>query len=125
MIEFKFSGNTKRTELWLKRMKDQEVFKMLDGIAKEGVDALSAATPRDSGTTAGSWGYQITRSGSSVTIAWTNTHKVGGTPLIILLQYGHGTGTGGYVAGRDIINPAIRPIFQKLSDRVRKAVSTI
>jgi hypothetical protein len=96
----------------------------LDMYGREGVNALKSATPIDSAETAASWNYKIERSGRSVSIAWTNTNVVDGTPLIILLQYGHGTGTGGYVQGRDIINPAMRPIFNKIADNVWKAVTS-
>lgn len=124
MIEYVVGGSTAKTEAFLRRLKDRDIFRMLDSLAREGVDALSSATPRDSGLTAGSWGYKITRTGGSVTISWTNSHVVDGTPVVILLQYGHGTGTGGYVAGRDFINPAIKPIFDRIDNQVWKAVTS-
>jgi hypothetical protein len=101
-----------------------DIFRSLEQYAQEGVDALSAATPVDSNLTATSWGYEIKRSGRSYSITWTNTNIVNGTPIAILLQYGHGTGTGGYVRGRDYINPALKPIFDKIADNVWKAVTS-
>lgn len=88
-----------------------------------GVDALSAATPVDSGETARSWTYQIVRSSGYFSIRWLNTNRSNGVPIAILLQYGHGTGTGGYVQGRDYINPAMKPIFDQIEAEVRKVVT--
>lgn len=89
-----------------------------------GIGALAAATPHDSGLAASSWGYKVENSSGGVSISWTNTDVEGGFPVAIMLQYGHGTGTGGYVAGRDYINPAMKPIFDKIADRVWKAVTS-
>ena len=81
-----------------------------------GVSALAQATPVDSGATASSWGYEIVVSGEDATIYWTNTNQNKGVYIAVILQFGHGTGTGGYVAGRDYINPAMRPIFDKIAN---------
>ena len=105
-------------------MSEQDNFKTLDRFGRQGVAALSAATPVDSGETAASWYYEITRTKSSWTITFNNSHMVGGVPLAILLQYGHGTGTGGYVQGRDYINPAIQPVFDRIADEAWKAVTS-
>lgn len=100
------------------------MFNQLDKYAREGVSALASATPIDSGKTAAAWSYQVTKSGESYSITWSNSSLAGTTPVVILLQYGHGTGSGGYVAGRDFINPAIRPIFDKIAENVWKAVTS-
>lgn len=97
------------------------MFNVLDKYGAIGVAALRAGTPVESSETANSWTFEIAKKGTSYSIHWKNTHLVGGVPLAIMLQYGHGTGTGGYVAGRDYINPAIKPIFdQMLTDLMRE-----
>lgn len=123
-ISLSSSARTKGTEEYLRKMSKGDYFRNLDTYARQGVTALKSATPVDSAETAASWDYKIERSRGSVSIAWTNTNVVDGTPLIILLQYGHGTGNGGYVQGRDIINPAMKPIFDKIAENVWKAVTS-
>lgn len=123
VITFESSGSFDRTEKALLRMSKGDIFQALERYAREGVSALAAATPVDSGITAASWGYEISRSRGSYTITWTNSHVVSGVPIAIILQYGHGTGTGGYVQGRDYINPAIRPVFDRIAEQVWKAVT--
>ena len=86
--------------------------------------ALQAHTPVDSGITANSWSYEIKDDGTNLQIIWTNDNVNDGVNIAIILQYGHGTGTGGYVVGRDYINPAMQPTFDKISDRVWKAVTS-
>lgn len=113
----------KKTEDWLKRMKEQDIFSALEKYGEMGVNALRAATPVEDGSTAAAWSYRITRNKDRFSIAWYNSAEAGG-PLAIMLQYGHGTGTGGWVQGRDYINPAIRPIFDQIDAEIRKAVST-
>ncbi len=88
-----------------------------------GVDALSSATPVDSSLTAKSWGYRVIKDRSRPGIEWYNTNIPGSTPVAILIQYGHATGTGGYVSGRDYINPAMRPIFDQIAVDVWKEVT--
>lgn len=125
MFSVDSKGGFDSTERFLRSMSTGDViFRQLDKLAREGVRALEAATPVDSSETATSWGYEITRSRGSISIHWTNTHADGGAPVAILLQYGHGTGTGGYVQGRDYINPAMRPVFDKIADSVWKAVTS-
>jgi len=124
MISFTTRGSTIKTEKFLATIKRQEMFKGLEGLAQEGVNALIAATPKDSGETASKWGYKITPSRGRYTITWTNTSINEGTNIAIILQYGHGTGTGGYVEGRDYINPALRPVFDKIADKAWKAVTS-
>lgn len=124
MISFTSTGSFNNTESFLKKMSKPNIRSVLDGLARQGVAALSSATPVESGLTAASWTYDIEESGGNWTIVWSNTHVVSGAVIAILLQYGHGTGTGGYVAGRDYINPAIRPIFDKIADSVWKVVTS-
>lgn len=93
---------------------------VLDKYGKMGVEALSSATPVDSGLTASSWYYEIQNDGNSASIEFHNSHINKGVPIAIILQYGHGTGTGGWVEGRDYINPAIQPIFDQLAEEVWK-----
>lgn len=118
-ITFKHRGSFKRTNMFLRKMKTDDIFKALNLYGEMGVKALASTTPVDTGYTAGSWGYKVEKTGKNYSIIWTNDHVIPGyAPLVIMLQYGHGTGTGGYVAGRDFINPAIQPIFDKIADSV-------
>ena len=123
MITFKHHGNFNNTKRFFKRASEAKFLQNLDRYGQEGVAALSAATPVESGETANSWYYEITRSGSSFSIHWANSHVNDGVNIAVIIQYGHGTGTGGYVAGRDYINPAIRPIFDKIAENVWKEVT--
>jgi hypothetical protein len=118
------SGSFDNTEAWLKKIAAGNVLASLERFGQEGVNALAAATPKDSGETAGAWGYEIVQNGSSWSIVWGNSHIVDGRPIAILLQYGHGTRTGGYVQGRDYINPAMRPIFDRMVTEGWKVVIT-
>ena len=118
MIVITQSGNFNNTERFLKGAKKLDIKRILESYGREGVRALASATPVDSGLTADSWGFRVTISKGSFSIVWTNSNVVKGVPIAIILQYGHGTGTGGYVQGRDYINPAIQPIFQKIADSV-------
>ena len=118
MIVLTQSGNFNNTERFLKGAKKLDIKRILESYGREGARALASATPVDSGLTADSWGFRVTISKGSFSIVWTNSNVVKGVPIAIILQYGHGTGTGGYVQGRDYINPAIQPIFQKIADSV-------
>ena len=122
--QFTVSGDWGKTERFLKRIGSGDIYKGLDALARQGVEALRRATPVDSGISAQSWGYQIKRDRGGVTIAWTNSSTENGFPIVVMLQYGHATGTGGYVQGQDFINPAIKPIFDRISDEVWKVVTT-
>ena len=124
MISVQQRGSFRRTENFLKKMSRGDIFRTLDRYAKQGVVALASATPHQTGASAASWNYEVRRTRGSYSITWTNSHMAGGTPLVILLQFGHGTGTGGYVQGRDFINPAIRPIFDKIAEEGWKAVTS-
>lgn len=118
------SGSFNKMDKFLRTMSKGDIFDQLDKYARQGVSALSTATPLDSGETKHSWGYEVKKSRGSYTITWTNDHTEDGVPIAIILQYGHGTGTGGYVQGRDYINPAMKPIFDSIADSVWKAVTS-
>lgn len=124
MISFTHRGNFERTNKFLKKMQDTDFIQIMKSYGQIGVDALSRATPVDSGLTASSWGYDVVTKKDSVTIEWTNSNVNKGVNIAIILQYGHGTGTGGYVQGRDYINPAIRPIFDQMSADLWKLVTS-
>lgn len=124
MITFETTGDFKNTDRFLNRMKQDVVRSALRTAAQRGVLALQSATPVDSGLTGASWGYEIKITKGSATITWTNSHTVNGVNIAIILQLGHGTGTGGWVAGRDYINPAIRPVFDQIAEDVWKVVTT-
>lgn len=118
-IIIKTTGSYDQTEKFLKRLSSGKIYSNLETLARRGVVALASATPTESGVTAASWSYEIQNSRNNVTITWKNSHVDStGTPIVIMLQYGHGTGTGGYVQGRDFINPAILPVFEAISDEV-------
>jgi len=123
MIRATTRKNSQTTEKWIRKNLRGEIYAELDRFGAEGVAALASATPVDSGLTARSWRYRVHR-GARPGIEWYNTNEVNGhgIPIVILIQYGHATGTGGYVQGRDFINPAIRPIFDKIADNVWKKV---
>lgn len=114
MIEVTASGDYKRTEDYLKKLSKGDIYVNFDRYGQMGVDALANATPTDTGETANSWHYRIIRSKTRPAIEWYNTNDVDGYNVAILLQYGHATGTGGYVKGIDYVNPAIRPVFEQI-----------
>lgn len=116
-------GDLKKTEKFLKGARAFNVRGLLKRYGEAGVRALAAATPKDSGLTASSWGYEIQTDSSEARVIWTNSNVVEGYPIAILLQYGHGTGTGGYVQGRDYINPALAAIFDELAAAAWKEVT--
>lgn len=118
------SGSFKKTFSFFDSMSKSDIFASLNKYGQAGVNALAAATPVDSGLSSESWTYEITKSGGKYTIEWHNTNVVNGTPVVILIQYGHGTGTGGYVQGRDFINPVIQPLFDEIANNVWKAVTS-
>jgi hypothetical protein len=123
-ISYTASGDFSKTESFLKRISSGDIYSKLHQYGKMGVDALSKATPKESGDTAKSWGYRIIKSRVNPGIEWYNTNVNDGANIAILIQYGHGTGTGGYVQGRDYINPAMRPIFDKIAEEIWKEVKS-
>lgn len=115
MIGFESKGSFDKTEAFLRKASKPDVFSSLSRYGQEGVRALASATPADSGETANSWYFEVVQNGTSWSIIWGNRNVVNGRPIAILLQYGHGTRTGGYVEGRDYINSALRPIFDRMA----------
>lgn len=124
MIRIKQKGDFKNTEKYLKSKKDR-IIHNLERYGEEGVQALAAATPKRSGLTASSWYYKIEYGKESSKISWHNSNIVDGYPIAVLIQYGHGTGTGGFVQGIDYINPAIQPVFERIADAAWKEVTKI
>lgn len=124
-ITFKVKGSWSKTETWLKKSQNLRVDSILARYGQAGVDALANATPKLSGRTAASWDYNIEKTSSGYSLTWHNMNIVNGAPIAILIQYGHGTGTGGYVRGIDYINPALKPIFEKIASDIWKEVSIL
>lgn len=125
MITFRHKGDFSKTDRYFERLREAAKIGVLDKYGLAGVEALKSATPVDSGRTANSWNYEIERQNGSVSIIFNNTNINKGVPIAIILQYGHGTGTGGWVQGRDYINPAIQPIFDKIADEAWKEVTKL
>ena len=125
MISFRQKGDFSKLNRFLERAKGAARLSILDKYGREGVAALASATPMDSGETAKSWYYEIKHDNGSATISFLNSHINDGVPIAIILQYGHGTGTGGWVEGRDYINPAIQPIFDKIVNEAWKEVTKL
>lgn len=123
-IFFTQRGSFDRMERFLKRMQVLDIRSLVEPYAEQGVQALAAATPRETGLAAQSWSYEIEATKEHVIIRWLNSDIENGFPVVVMLQYGYGTGTGGYVQGRDFINPALKPIFDRIADGVWKVVTT-
>lgn len=123
-ISFSSKGDFRATELYLRRVLKFDVRRILEAGGQKGAKALAAATPVESGLAAHSWTYKVEYSRGSARITWLNTDVENGFPVAIMLQYGYGTGTGGYVQGRDYINPAMAPIFDQIANDVMKAVNS-
>lgn len=117
------SGDFRNLEQFLKNAERGDYLKVLERFGRMGVDALSAATPIESGTTANSWSYEIVQKNGSAEIDFNNSNINKGVNIAIIIQYGHGTGTGGYVQGIDYINPALRPVFEQIADAAWKEVT--
>jgi hypothetical protein len=122
-FSLKANGAFEKTKAWLNRLLSGDMYSVLDRYGQMGVEALAAATPQRTGLTASSWEYTIDSSGSQYSINWLNSNVNNGVPIAVIIQYGHGTGTGGYVAGRDYINPALQPIFDNILADVMKEVA--
>lgn len=125
MISFRQKGDFSKLNKYFERVKESARIGVLDKYGREGVAALASATPVESGKTASSWYYDIKRQNGSVSLEFKNSNIIGNVPIAIILQYGHGTGTGGWVQGRDYINPAIQPIFDKIAENVWREVTKI
>ncbi len=126
MITYEVSGSFQNMERFLKGVSNlgSKIVSAMHRYGPVGVDALSAATPMDTGLASMSWDYEVVSGGGVYTLWWTNFDIENGFPVAIALQYGYATGTGGYVQGQDYINPAIRPIFDQIADNVWKVVTS-
>lgn len=123
MIQLKSKGNFSKLDNYFEKIKEAIKIGELDKYGREGVAALAEATPKDTGLTSSSWKYEIIRKDGTVSINFINTNIQNGVPIAVILQYGHGTKNGGWVEGRDYINPAIQPIFDKILTKVWKEVT--
>lgn len=122
MVRLKVKGTFRKTKKLLEQAEHCEFSKILEKYAVQGVAELMMATPKDSGETANSWGYEIEYGRGKARIHWTNSHTKDGVPIAILIQYGHATKNGGWVEGRDFINPALRPILDKIAEQAWREV---
>lgn len=125
MIRISHKGNFKKTDRFLMKALRVNIQDVLTKYAKRGVQALAAATPVDTGTTANSWSYTLEIAADHSSIFWTNSNIHNGINIAVILQYGHGTGTGGWVEGRDYINPAMQPVFEKIAEDAWKEVTSV
>ena len=125
MISFRQKGDFSKLNKYLERVKETVKLGDLDKYGREGVAALSSATPTDTGLTASSWYYEIKRQNGSVSIIFNNSNINDGVPIAIILQYGHGTRGGGWVEGRDYINPAIQPLFDRIAEEAWSEVTKV
>lgn len=123
MLGFSSSGDYKKTIKSLERMTDLDLMSRLSYYGEMGVMALAGNTPVDTGATAQSWSYRVIKDAVSARVEWYNTNAPYGTSVAILIQFGHGTGTGGYVSGIDYINPAMAPVFTRMADDLWKEVT--
>lgn len=124
MISMRLDGDFE-TSKWLKNFKIQRFRNILNDAGRMGVAALSEATPTRTGKTASSWEYSISETSTGMTVTWHNTNVNAGVPIAIILQYGHGTGTGGFVEGIDYVNPAIKPVFDKIAEKIEEAARNV
>jgi hypothetical protein len=125
VLSFFAKGSFARTESYLRALSNLNLEQVLARSGARGVAALASATPRDSGLAANSWAYKVEGSTSSFSIYWYNTDVESGFPVAVMIKYGHGTGTGGYVPGRNYVTPAIVPVFDQIEADIRKAVTSI
>ena len=125
MISFRQKGDFSKLNRYFEKLKEAAKISVLDKYGRAGVEALSSATPTRTGVTAASWSYKINRKNGGVSLDFYNSNVNKGVPIAIIIQYGHGTGTGGWVEGIDYINPAIQPLFKKLADDAWKEVTSI
>lgn len=123
-IKVTTKGNWNSTENWLRSVNLHKMKNKLAKYAMDGVLALTNATPRDTGKTAMSWDYEIHESSGKLEIVWTNSNMARpNVPIALLIQYGHAKKNGGFVSGVDYINPALKPIFQKMADDIWKEMT--
>lgn len=124
MIRFVHKGDFRHSESFFRKAQSRSYLDALTKYGELGVEALAASTPKRSGETASSWSFEIEEKGNGYALYWSNSHINKGVNIAVILQYGHGTGTGGYVQGIDYINPAIRPIFEEIADAAWKEVTS-
>lgn len=124
-ITFRHRGDFSKTEKFLHSLLNRDYLNLLEKYGKAGVSALASATPKDSGNTADSWDYEISHNRNGSSISFVNSNIQNGVNIAIILQYGHGTGNGGYVAGRDYINPAVLPVFDKIAEEAWNEVTRL
>ena len=120
MISLTSKGDFRKTEKFMKNARTKKLMSILKQYGEEGIAALMIATPLDTGRTASSWRYEIKVENNCIRLVFHNDNIQNGVPIAIILQYGHGTGTGGWVEGRDYINPAIQPVFDKIANSAWK-----
>lgn len=125
MIGFRHKGDFSKTTNFLKKHKNGVDLRSLEAYGRKGVEALKSATPVDTGLTASSWYYKIERTSTSVKLVFCNSNIQNGVPIAIILQYGHGTRNGGWVEGRDYINPAIQPVFDEIANNLWREVTKL
>lgn len=125
MIGFRHKGDFSKTTNFLKKAKQLKIRHVLERYGQEAVAALASATPVDTGLTAASWSYEIVQTATSASLVFKNSNIQNGVPIAIILQHGHGTRNGGWVEGRDYINPALQPIFDKISDSAWREVTKL
>ena len=125
MISFRQKGNFSKLDRYFEKVREAAKLGVLDKYGRAGVAALSSATPVETGKTASSWYYEIKRQNGSVSIVFNNSNINKGVPIAIILQYGHGTGNGGWVQGIDYINPAIQPIFTEMANEAWREVTKL
>ena len=125
MIKITCTGDFKNITKFLEKSKTLSINDILHKYGQTGVKALKSATPIDTGETASMWGYTVSTSKSGSSVTWTNDNVTDGIPIVILIQYGHGTKNGGYVSGVDFINPAIKNIIDKLADSIWEEVTKV
>lgn len=125
MIGFRLNGDFSKTKNYLTRVKNAVLFGSLEKYGQQGVAALASATPVDTGLTAASWYYKIEKTTNQIIITYCNSNVQNGVLIAVILQYGHGTRNGGWVAGRDYINPAIQPIFDEIANNAWREVTEL
>jgi hypothetical protein len=125
MIKFRHKGDFSKATRFMEKAKSAVRLSQFDKYGREGVAALASATPVESGLTASSWYYEVEFASSYISINFKNSHVNKGVPIAVILQYGHGTGTGGWVNGRDYINPAIQPVFDRIANEAWREVTKI
>lgn len=125
MVKLTQKGDLRKVEKYLKKSLGDDWLHVLEQYGKQGVEALSKYTPKDTGLTASSWSYEITKNNGTISLTFKNSNVNKGVNIALILQYGHGTANGGYVQGRDYINPALQPIFDKLAEQAWKEVTKV